>query len=342
MKRFIHTALGVLVAISHGCNPRSGVPEPAFYYWKTRLSVSEEQRDYLSGLGARKIYVKFFDVDWDGGPVPLAEVEIDTARLGGLDIVPCVFITNRCVAQLPESGTAQLAARILQKTEELAAQYPGIRIREVQADCDWTASTRERYFNLLRRLRANLNAKGIILSATVRLHQYRRPEQTGVPPADRGMLMCYNTGDLEKWEEENSILRAEDVRQYTAGAGTYPLPLDVALPVFRWGVLFRDGRMIRLLHGLAPEHLGDSTRFRRTSVHRFEVIKSTFWDGYYLYEGDCLRLEAPEWEDLAESARLLQKVWRRSGRGTTAAFYHLDSTAVQHYPPKALSSLFRE
>lgn len=334
MKHFYILALGLTIFALQACRRDAHEPLPAFYHWKTQLSLSSEERELLYGMKARRLYVRFFDVDWDeayNGPAPLAELKIDTARLEGLEIVPCIFITNRCMEKLPAEGTAELAQRIWQKTETLAAQYPGLRFSEFQADCDWTAGTRERYFALLESLRKILNDKNIALSVTVRLHQFSSPETTGVPPADRGMLMCYNTGDLENWDEENSILRAEEAALYFKNAPPYPLPLDGALPVFSWGVLFRNDQMIRLIHDLQPEQLADTTRFVCTAPHRYEVVKSTWMEGHYLYAGDRLRLELPDPEDVKQCAQWLKQAMQRSSDQSVLAFYHLDAGALRYF-----------
>ncbi len=297
-------------------------------------------RDYLAQTGAHKLYVKFFDVDWSGQhPVPLAEVEIDTNGLSGLEVVPCVFITNRCMAQLPDDAVNDLAERILRKTFELAAQLPGVRIREFQADCDWTASTRERYFQLLQTLGQQLHERQVSLSVTIRLHQYRYPDQTGVPPGDKGLLMCYNTGNVEDPTETNSILRPETLRSYLQHAHPYPLHLDAALPVFRWGVLFRQGRMIRLIHALETAHMSDTSRFHALNDTHYEVVKSTFLQGHYLYAGDRLRLEAPTVKDLQLAAQMFRPLWRHNKSTGTLAFYHLDTLNMRHFSPQAIMAL---
>lgn len=334
MKRIYIIAFWLTLLASASCRRDEYVPQWAFYHWQTQLSLSGPERDLLSGMKVSRLYVRFFDVDWDesyGGPVPLAELKINTARLSGLEIVPCIFITNRCMEKLTTEGTPELAQRIWEKTEALSASFPGLRFSEFQADCDWTAGTRERYFALLEALRKILISKNISLSVTVRLHQFSSPETTGVPPADRGMLMCYNTGDLENWEEENSILRKEEAALYFNNAPRYPLPLDGALPVFSWGVLFRNDQMIRLLYDLQPEQLADATRFAVISPHRFEVIKSTWLDGHYLYAGDRLRLETPDPEDVRQCARWLREAMQRSSRRSVLSFYHLDKGAMRYF-----------
>ena len=53
-----------------------------------------------------------------------------------------------------------------------------------------------------------MQKKEIALSITVRLHQLREP----APPADRGVLMLYNTGALKAHDTRNSILDLADVK----------------------------------------------------------------------------------------------------------------------------------
>lgn len=333
-----------------GCrDATTPVISPAFYHWQTHLQLTENERIYLDALGVKKLYVKFFDVDWDeasGQPVPHAQVAFDTARLAGLDIVPAVFITNRTFLNLKMEEVPGLADRISDKIVELASPLTSrsgvgtksggspngepFRIIEVQFDCDWTEQTSAKFFALLRHFKMNMHSAS--LSATIRLHQLRFFEKTGVPPVDRGMLMFYNTGNLEAWQTENSILDLKTASQYLPdyklpGANRqYPLPLDLALPLFRWGVLFRDGRLVKLINNLSEEDLKDSLRFTQLAPARFQVKKSTYLQGYYLYEGDRIRLEGVQPEQLEAAAEMLKFV-----KSDTAAiaFYHLDTTTIK-------------
>ncbi len=77
----------------------------------------------------------------------------------------------------------------------------------------------------------------MVLSATIRLHQVKYFETTGVPPVKSGMLMFYNTGDLENPSEENSILNIETAELYLSGLEDYPMQLDIVLPLFSWAVV---------------------------------------------------------------------------------------------------------
>ncbi|MFZ4559653.1 MAG: hypothetical protein ACOYOD_05595 [Saprospiraceae bacterium] len=331
------------IALASGCERTPHAITPAFYHWKTSLQLSAEEERYLQHVQAGRLYVRFFDVDWDAGygdAVPLAEVQIDTFTEPALEIIPAVFITNRTLEQLPTGQIPRLATRILKKITAIKSRFPANPIPEIQIDCDWTAGTRAAYFQLLQHIRKGTAAEGLRLSATVRLHQFNGYAQTGVPPVDRAMLMCYNTGDLEAWDEENSIYQESDARPYLDRPTEYPLPFDVALPAFRWGVLFRDGRLIRLIHGLDPSDL-QRAAFRQTGPWRYVVEKSTYLDGYYLYQGDRIRLESTGLPDM-QSAFGLVKPSLKPGMAFALSVYHLDTTLVQRISHGSMAHFFQK
>ena len=335
---YVNCILG-LCLLATACQP--GTPEavPAFYHWKSQLRPDSAQLAYLQKAGTQRIYLRLFDLDWNErlrSPAPIAEVQLGNFPYAPFDWVPTLFITNRSLKQLPIQETSSLAHRIVDKIQRIRETAELPVVREIQIDCDWTQSTREVYFRLLQECKSLLAQDGIQLSVTIRLHQLRYPEQTGVPPADRGMLMYYNMGEVRSWEEENSILNLEAAAPYLQ-AGTYPLPLDLALPVFRWGVVFREGKMIRLVNDLNPGDLQDRSRFFPIAGQRYEVVRGTFLQGHYLYQGDLIRLESVTAEALKTAAGQLQSLdWPEKFH---IAFYHLDSNAVNNYPPALLKSL---
>lgn len=312
--------------------------QPAFYHWQTEFALSDVEKNYLDSLNVKKLYVKFFDVDWDERrkmPVPVASVEI--TKLGNYEIVPCIFITNRTFQNITEDKIEWFCWRVKEKLFEL--KPANIIFHEIQFDCDWTANTRERYFKFLQIFKEIVKDTQPEVCATVRLHQLRDYKETGIPPVDRGMLMFYNTGDVESWEEENSILNLKIAAAYLIPNTKYQIPLDVALPIFSWGVLFRDGKMIRLINNLKASDLQDTTRFLKMAHHRFEIIKSTYANGYYLYEKDVIRTEAVDTILLTKAVDLLKN--RTKNRNLTLSFYHLDTATIKDFPHEFLENITR-
>jgi hypothetical protein len=341
--------LFLLISCAH---ERSTLPEPAFYHWQTHLQLTLYERNFLDSLGLRKLYVKFFDVDWDESthqPVPLASVEMDTCRLTDLHIIPAIFITNRTFLKLEKKDIPDLVNHVVKKIIALSPPLNSPFDQSFQFDCDWTEQTREKFFTFLLLFREKANASSLIrkpftLSATIRLHQFSFFEKTGVPPVDRGMLMFYNMSDVEDWDTENSILDLEEGKKYLPASRKYPIssiqfpiPLDIALPLFHWGVLFREGRMVKLLNGLDEGDLQDTMRFTEIATGRFRVKKNTYLQAHYLYQDDLLRLEGVEANQLMASAGLLNKVCAQ--RNLTVSFYHLDAELVREFPSATLKKV---
>ncbi|MCB0567235.1 MAG: hypothetical protein KDD01_22945, partial [Phaeodactylibacter sp.] len=173
-------------------------PEIGFYYWKSSFDLTETEQRALDTLEVKHLYIKFFDVDTEGGAaaMPKAPIRFAHGVPEGYRIVPCIFITNRTFQGKQDPGA--LAEQIWDYLQQINTRY-GLQPDEYQFDCDWSPSTRQAYFAFLERIN-RLNS-GASISVTIRLHQYRYPDQTGVPPADKGTLMYYNMGDIEDVQE---------------------------------------------------------------------------------------------------------------------------------------------
>ena len=150
--------------------------------------------------------------------------------------------------------------------------------------------------------------------------------------------MLYNVGKLETWEESNSIFSLKAAEAY-ASFPKYALPLDVVLPAFSWGVLFRDGSMIRLLNELRAEDLKNDPRFEEIAPRRFRVQKSTYLNGHYLYQGDLLRIETCGHSELLAAARFAKKHLPAANLHW-AAIYHLHARLTKVFSHEELEDVF--
>ena len=259
---------GVLFAVVlSSCSRQPEVqPVRSMYYWRTVYSLSQTERDFMKAHHVERLYVRYFDVvlNEQGEPTPNATIKFPTAPSGSErgtvgEIVPVVFITNDCMARPHEGLAEKVLTRVLQMNETHDVKG----VSELQIDCDWTITTRRHFFAFLDELRPLAKAKGIALSATIRLHQLSRP----VPPVDRGVLMVYNTGDVTRFDCHHPILDLNDVRQYLRHLKSYDLPLSAAYPLFSWRVLFRNGRYVGIMHGDdLPVIDGDSIALRQPDM----------------------------------------------------------------------------
>jgi len=322
-----------------GCGEKkTRLVNTAFYHWQTDFELSDFEKEFLQGTKSKKLYVKFFDVDWNGNAaIPKASLNVRSSSRAGQEIVPTIFITNRTFKNLDEEGIEDLADKTWRKIKMIFEKFAGGELREIQFDCDWSESTRVAYFSFLESMNTRILKTNVKLSATIRLHQIKFFERTGVPPVARGMLMFYNTGELRNFATENSILDIEIAKKYLVNFDKYPLSIDLVLPLFRWGVLFREGKMIRLLNGLSQTDLRDTTFFQQTSKQRFTVNENTYLAGHYVYKKDKIRLEQITQSKLDSVVQLLQPFLLEDDLNLT--FYHIDSTVVQQFSIKNLLHL---
>ncbi len=269
---------------------------PAYYFWKTDASVGAEDRRYLPDSSTA--YVRLFDVAAENGrAVPIAPAEASAKP--GVQVIPVVYITQEALRVIsPRDAARQIHALVLAREKLIADR----EVREWQFDCDWTPRTESRYFALLDRLKEL--EPGRILSATIRLHQLS--PKIGRPPVDRGILMLYGFENPADYKETNSIFDPERAKPYLRNLKDYPIPLDLALPVFSWGVVFYQGRFRHLIREKADEIPQKLTRLDSPfSKAQWFRADSNIWIGPdRIPAGSEIRLEATGPES-ARAARSL-------------------------------------
>ncbi|AEI51589.1 hypothetical protein [Runella slithyformis] len=315
-----------------------GPPKPkevtrAFYYWKSTFQLTDYEKHALQRYAVTRLYVKFFDVDWDMATrraVPKAAIHF--AETPTVEMIPTVFITNRTLEKLSWGGVDELAGKIVAKIDNLTPApllKKGEGESEVQIDCDWSLATRAKYFRLLNQLKKKL-PDGTRLSATIRLHQIKFYRTTGVPPVERGMLMYYNMDDWKNPKTENSILDLTVAGRYADYVSDYPLPLDLVLPVFRWAVVYRNGRFLRFVNHLTHQQLSTHSLFQKSTLPNAYIVRQNgTFVGIPVRRGDLFRVEESTVENLKISTQTLAQEIQNTK--ATFALYHLDSLNLTYY-----------
>lgn len=212
------------------------------YYWSTTFEHDSLKQAFYQHHAISRLYVRYFDVvkDKNGLIMPNATIDFKSSPPKDLEIVPTIFIVNNCMKEENRSLPELILKRVLQinKTHRLG------KVNEIQIDCDWTRTTQTIYFRFLSTLRQLAKAEGIVVSATIRLHQLA----IAPPPVERGTLMVYNTGDFTRLDKSKPILDIADVKPYLRYLKKYPLPLNAAYPIYRWNLLFRDKEFVGIVH----------------------------------------------------------------------------------------------
>lgn len=321
------------------CRPSTPhLVSPGIYYWKTSYQPTEYERKKWDSCGIQRLYLHCFDVALDRGqqkPIPLGILR--NIKQEKQPIIPVIFITQEVVRNLKPTTALELATNINKLLEE---QCQGLNLAaEVQMDCDWTESSRGAYFGLLRLLRQQSFFRHKILSVTIRMHQLKYRLRSGIPPADRGLLMCYNMGDLKNPNTTNSIIDPQVAESYLKDLKSYPLKMDIALPIYSWVIQFRKGLFMGILRGLRPEDVSlVPSVVESKKSGRFLVLKDTILKGYELRRGDMLRIEESSLKSVQQVAGFTAKNLAQDS--LSVVLFHSDSLTLSNYSAHALQSLF--
>lgn len=337
MKQTILYAL--LAIIAAGCGKHhDGNTNNAIYHWKTTFDPTEYERRFIREHGIDKLYIRFFDVaeDVDGsGPtaVPIATTVFRQRPGSGFSVVPVVFITTEAIRQMSGEGRDSIYAKKIVTRIDAICRANGIgNVSEVQLDCDWTGQTRDAFFALCSATRKRLSGKNISLSVTIRLHQLRQSP----PPADRGVLMVYNTGSLANPQTANSIISTDDIWAYMKHLYSYPLPLDVAYPTFRWSVVQGRDRLFLMRR----TDFSDTALYGQTQANRFRVKTDHRTNGTLLCAGDRIRVETSDYNTVAKAKRMIEQRLP-TGSPKNIILYHLNSTNLSKFSNDEIQSIYR-
>lgn len=306
----------------------------SFYYWKTVFHLSPTEKEALQQHGVQNLYVKFFDVDWNEGTQsahPVAKSIFTQKPPAGITVTPVVFITQEPLQKLDLPALTTLAKNISTLLSSMGSNDSLPLSREVQLDCDWTANTKTAYFFLLNELKKQPFFQNKTVSATVRLHQLKFITQNGIPPVDKGLLMCYNMGNLRYPQTKNSIISEAELKKYTNNLEKYPLPLDVAFPIFDWYILFEGEQYKGLVRDFQP---GEADAHKQ----RIEFSKDTTIGGYAFKAGQWLRHEKSDLDVVRSCAQHISQKLRTPQ--LTVILYHLNQKHLAKYNQNDLESIY--
>jgi len=332
MKNFI---LGCLLLLCFSCSntTQNNNTTLSFYYWKTTFSLDATERETLANLGVKKLYIRYFDLGLKNGQaVPITPLVFKEA-MPQLEVVPVVYIKNEVV--LHEGLDVK---KLAQQMVDFIAQINernNIDCQEIQLDCDWNLTSKDRFFALVEQLRKETDLK---ISATIRLHQVKYASKTGIPPVDHGVLMYYNMGRIAS-DSLNSIYDRNVAKKYLSGLRDYPLHLDYALPIYSWVIHSRKDQVVRLISRLRISDLQAQPALEQVSATQFTVKQEVELFGFVFQEGDQLKVESISSTQLKE---MITDLNQASGKHPNEIIlYDLNSKNINSYDKEIFKEMVR-
>lgn len=341
--------ISLLISITlFSCNGSSSLKNDegnSIYYWRTTFSLSNGEKEFLQEHDVKKIYMRFFDVEWEypaknGEDVtPEATIRFNDTVPAGVEIIPTVYITTSAVEKM-QTKEDKYAEKIYKRITAICKRN-NIVFNEIQLDCDWTKGTRQPFFRLCEALKERMDSTQT-LSSTIRLHQLTQSP----PPIDKGVLMVYNTGNLMEMTSDNSIFSRKDIEPYLRDnrLARYPLALDVAYTTYGWSVVFHPGedkyyfdRIMRRTDFSAYTDLKKiaSNLYEATSDINFSEDE-TEWDK--VYEKYRIRIERPTANEILEIKKMVDA--QLKSKPHSNILYHLDESQLSHYSDNEISKIY--
>lgn len=341
MKNNNYLLLFLCILIISSCkdHPNRTV-QRGFYFWKTSFVLDEKEKQAITGLKVKDLYLRFLDVDWNDGrkmAQPVSPMVFKDTIAKSVNAIPVVFITNRTIINSDTVSLKELASNVLYFVRR-QCELQKISPKEIQIDCDWSGKSKAKYFYFLKALKKSEFLKNKVLSATIRMHQIKYEQQTGIPPVDKGLLMCYNMGDLRKYGDHNSIIDQRSVESYLGRLSKYPLKLDVAFPLFSWSVLFRNELYAGLLGKVTTTDLQNKNYFEKQGKSLYKVLNDVNLKGYSFKKGEVIRDESYVAKDILKAAEFCSS--RIQNDNIHVILFHLDSSILNNYQTNEIEKIY--
>lgn len=313
----------VLLSFVLSCNKNQN-HSYTFYYWKTHLSLNKEEKKALKQSSTPYLYTRFFDVDKVNGKFqPVAVITKDENFETDKKIVPVIFITNQTFLQISGEDITFLAKNIFTLIQKKIFSEHLTTHDEIQIDCDWTFKTKDDYFKFLKKLK---EISGKEITCTLRLHQVKDKNISGIPPVEKVYLMCYSTSSPLENSDRNSILDVNTLKSYLSKIEDYPIKnIEVALPIYSWGIVTNHLKKHKLINALSKKDLNND-HFKKISDNEIEIQADGFYFGNYLNKGFRIKVEEISDQQLEEVIDFL----RKKITPFTIIYYQLDSKFVMN------------
>lgn len=367
----------LFVVLSSGNRENDHKVIRSFCYWKTNLYFQEEDDSLVNKIDVKHMYVRFFDVDYNPyskEPLPVATIWDISFNKSNPEITPSIFITNEVVLKSDTKQLDSLAVRMAKRIEQIGKKmndtkadviasnivypkdyykqkdykplnYDSVRaaesaklkvaFKEILIDCDWTEKSQKNYFYLLKQIKSQLPSSKI--AATIRLWQYKYASKAGIPPVDKGLLMCYNITKPDDLLTKNSIATNEELAQYITH-GDYKLKLDIALPLYSWAVAFRGNQFKGILSDY-DQLIKDTSKVKKTSDTRYVLQDDILVGQTYLRNGDEIRIEKISDSELDKMISIIKNKIQIDNQ-TKVTFFSFDKKYINDYGTENISNYY--
>ena len=283
----------IVILLLASCSSSVKETSVSVYWWKNKVEITDEMLQFKQANNIHKVYCKVADFRYNQLhntiDIPLIHEKLSLEKQ---NVSPVLYIENDVFKHFSED---YVFTRFKETIDKLMQRNIISDLTHIQIDCDWTLSTKDRYFQFLNKLKSSFEIVGV----TLRLHQVKYYKTTGVPDIDYGVLMIYNLSSVADFEVENSIYNYDLALSYLKGyLHNYPMEVKAALPAFAWAAHFHHERLVNILNFITYEELVKNENLTQLTDYRFVSKKAHFINAIPISKHDIIRYEEPNIESL--------------------------------------------
>ena len=308
---------------------------------------------------------------------PVATIKYIDFNDSNVQITPSVFITNDVVLNANKQQLDSLSSQISKRINQISESYFSLsaeryaskianddyekqtstdkklidvtpivaqrklllqkNITDLLIDCDWSEKSRDNYFYLLKKIKANFpNYK---IETTIRLWQYKYLSKCGVPPVDSGLLMCYNMTNPEDRKTENSIGTSNDLKKYITH-DKYKLKLNIALPLYSWSLVFR-GNQFKGILGNDVDIYSNNNVFKKSGDNKFILQDDVSIGNLYLRNGDEIHIEKVSNAEIENMTSTIKDKIKIDNK-TRITFFSFDKKYINDYGTQNINGFYKK
>jgi len=115
--------------------------------------------------------------------------------------------------------------------------------------------------------------------------------------------MFYNMSDFLDPKTKNYILDLDIAKSYLKDFRSYPLKLDLALPLYSMATVIRYEKVVSIIDDVKKDDLKNG--FKHLKENRYKVLKTHYFKGKLLYEGDILRVDEVSLDMLKDAVKMI-------------------------------------
>jgi len=353
----------------------------SFCYWKTDLNFEKQDDSLIKNLKIQHMYVRFFDVDWNPyakEPLPVATIHDIGLSKSNPEITPSIFITNEVVLQSDRKQLDSLAARIVQRVQQI-----GVKMNETKAEnityqiSDSILRSKDYYRNQqykqinydsiksIELAKLKVNFKEVLIDC-----DWSEKSKDNyfylLTQIKKGFPSAKVAATIRLWQYKYAskagtppvdkgllmcynLTKPEDFNTKNS-IGTseelaqyithdqYKLKLDIALPLYSWAVAFRGNQFKGILSDY-DQLMNDTIKLKKSSASKYILEDDVLVGQTYLRNGDEIRIEKISEEELEKMISIVKSKIKIDNQ-TKVTFFSFDKKYINDYGTQNISGYY--